>query len=408
MKKTYYILFVLLILVTNANAQFEGHYNLHDGGVDVPSSSLFILPSSEFMLFYYGGYKAGKWRQIDKNNIALTETRTKTKSIAMYGSSSTKKNEIAINVGSLADAHAFINFSKDTINNKDFQPVFNDSPNCLGSEYLIKKKLGEYNWATITLSLNSQAGRNPSIYPYKAFSYTFPLNKQHTDYVVLYNKEALTPNLNFTLGKKNNEYTIDGNQQLKREDLTDELLKKMNNSKKIIDNENDTKKYGNAILYSVKENVIYKPKIKPIFIVKCAGDKNESTATDEDEKLPKLTPTNRNNGFYTVVNYDYPSSDVSKYELAKKPSITMSDILSVHKVISNYGGYEITIVFTEAGKLKFKELTERNIRKPIAIVVNNVIVSAPIINSTISGGKANISDGFSEKQIDELIKNLKE
>ncbi len=82
--------------------------------------------------------------------------------------------------------------------------------------------------------------------------------------------------------------------------------------------------------------------------------------------------------------------------------------MSVNKIVSDYGGgYVIELVFTEKGSKKFEELSQKNIRKPIAIVINKLIVSSPIFTSSITSGKANIGGGMSESKIDEIIKSLK-
>lgn len=44
----------------------------------------------------------------------------------------------------------------------------------------------------------------------------------------------------------------------------------------------------------------------------------------------------------------------------------------------------------------------------MAIVIAKQIVSIPIVNSEIIGGKASISGDFSEKEIDKMIEILRE
>ncbi|WP_132839835.1 hypothetical protein [Sphingobacterium sp. JUb20] len=137
------MLFIILHFVTNACAQFTGYFNLHDGGVDMPSSSLFVLPNNEFLLFYYDGYQIGSWKEIDNSTIVLSVIKTKTVPITIYGKYNKNLTGISIDVYGLAKANAFINFSKDTTSKKEFQPIFNDWANCLGDDYKIKKMVGE-------------------------------------------------------------------------------------------------------------------------------------------------------------------------------------------------------------------------------------------------------------------------
>ena len=91
---------------------------MHYGGVDMPHSSLSVLTNNEFFLFYFGGYKTGKWKEADENNISFTETKTITSPISFYGKLNKNLPELNTNVYGLARAHSFINFPKDTVATK--------------------------------------------------------------------------------------------------------------------------------------------------------------------------------------------------------------------------------------------------------------------------------------------------
>lgn len=406
--KNYCMLFIILHFVTNACAQFTGYYNLHDGGVDMPSSSLFVLPNNEFLLFYYDEYQIGSWKEIDNSTIVLSVIKGKTVPITIYGKYNKNLTGISIDVYGLAKANAFINFSKDTTSKKEFQPIFNDWANCLGDDYKIKKMVGESNWVTISYPADPDFGRNSVRYPYKALTYTFPLNRQYNDYVAIQNEDALQDIKDFTITQKNGIFTIN-DQKSERTELTDEILKKIDDAKRLMNNKEIKikEKFGtNVIAFSTGKTDIFKPVLKPLFIAKCDDDVDEHI--DEKQDNFKLLPrADRVNGFYTVVNFKENEYDAKKYQLAKEPSIQKNDILSVSKVISDYGGYEIQITFTEKGSEKLAQLSRTNIRKPIAIVVNKLIISSPLFASEITGGKANIAGGFSEAEVDEIIANLK-
>ncbi|MCL4361295.1 protein translocase subunit SecD [Candidatus Dependentiae bacterium] len=65
-------------------------------------------------------------------------------------------------------------------------------------------------------------------------------------------------------------------------------------------------------------------------------------------------------------------------------------------------GVEIT--FNAEGADKFYELTRKNVNRPVAIIVDNVVISAPMVNEAIRGGKAIITfgeSGSSEKILQE-------
>ncbi len=55
----------------------------------------------------------------------------------------------------------------------------------------------------------------------------------------------------------------------------------------------------------------------------------------------------------------------------------------------------VSLNFSDEGAKKFEELTEKNIGKPLAILLDNDLVSAPLVQEKISGGTAQISGSFS-------------
>jgi len=119
-------------------------------------------------------------------------------------------------------------------------------------------------------------------------------------------------------------------------------------------------------------------------------------------------PVDREDGFYALIDYK-PNSNNKDVKLEDNPAILISDILNVSKVFSDYGYNqpEIAISLTEDGTRKLYTLTSNNIGQPIAIVINKQIVSLPVVNSVIKEGHVSISNAFSEKDIDRMIKKLK-
>lgn len=118
-------------------------------------------------------------------------------------------------------------------------------------------------------------------------------------------------------------------------------------------------------------------------------------------------PIDREDGFYETIDYN-SSSENKDIKLEDKPSLTKYDILKIKKSYDNNDKVYIDITLTKDGARKFYILTKNNISKPIAIVIEKQIVSLPIVHSEILGGKASISGDFSEKEIENMIKKLKE
>lgn len=75
--------------------------------------------------------------------------------------------------------------------------------------------------------------------------------------------------------------------------------------------------------------------------------------------------------------------------------LTGSDLRSARVAYDTVSGAPvISIEFTDEGSRKFEELTGRNVGKPIPIVLDDQIISAPVVNEKIIGGKAQISGDF--------------
>lgn len=77
-------------------------------------------------------------------------------------------------------------------------------------------------------------------------------------------------------------------------------------------------------------------------------------------------------------------------------TLTGADLKNANVVFDqNTGKPAVSIEFNEEGATKFENLTEKNVGKPLAILLDGELVSAPTVNEKIIGGKAQISGGFS-------------
>jgi preprotein translocase subunit SecD len=70
------------------------------------------------------------------------------------------------------------------------------------------------------------------------------------------------------------------------------------------------------------------------------------------------------------------------------------------------GGWYVALTFTDAGGDRFEEVTAANIKRRFAIILDNKVESAPVIQTKIAGGHAQITLGSSdtESQLDEARK----
>ncbi len=72
----------------------------------------------------------------------------------------------------------------------------------------------------------------------------------------------------------------------------------------------------------------------------------------------------------------------------------------------NTNAPQISLKFTDEGAKKFEEITQRNVGKPLAIFLDNQVISAPRVNEAISGGQAVITGQFTLDQAKNLAIQL--
>ena len=66
----------------------------------------------------------------------------------------------------------------------------------------------------------------------------------------------------------------------------------------------------------------------------------------------------------------------------------------------------VLLEFNDEGAKLFEDLTEKNVGKQLAIYVDGIPLSSPVVNEKISGGKAQISGSFSIDEAKKLAQNL--
>ncbi|MDO5140900.1 MAG: protein translocase subunit SecD [Eubacteriales bacterium] len=69
--------------------------------------------------------------------------------------------------------------------------------------------------------------------------------------------------------------------------------------------------------------------------------------------------------------------------------------------------YEVGVTFTDEGAKKFAEATAANVGKQIAIIYDNEIVSAPVVNEAITGGQCSITGGFTQDEAYNLAQTIR-
>lgn len=80
---------------------------------------------------------------------------------------------------------------------------------------------------------------------------------------------------------------------------------------------------------------------------------------------------------------------------ANKTDLTGSDLSQTTVVFDpNTSTPQVQLSFNTSGAKKFEAITKRNVGKRVAIVLDNMVIEAPVVNQTISGGTAVITGNF--------------
>ena len=89
--------------------------------------------------------------------------------------------------------------------------------------------------------------------------------------------------------------------------------------------------------------------------------------------------------------------------LVKKRVMLTGDVLSDARVsIGQFNDPYVSIEFDAKGGREFERITGDNIKKRMAVVLDNTIYSAPVIQDRITGGRAQITGTFSMQEANDL------
>jgi len=106
--------------------------------------------------------------------------------------------------------------------------------------------------------------------------------------------------------------------------------------------------------------------------------------------------------FERVVNEETKAVKKIPY-LVKKTAVLAGDLLTDARVsIGEFNEPYVSITFDSAGARLFEKVTEENVQRRLAIVLDNTVYSAPRIQEKISGGRAQISGTFTHQEASDL------
>ncbi|MFH0924976.1 MAG: protein translocase subunit SecD [bacterium] len=161
------------------------------------------------------------------------------------------------------------------------------------------------------------------------------------------------------------------------------------------------------------------------FLIQLPGIKDTQRAIDLIGKTAQLEfkLLDEKKNVNEVLNSELPEGDEILYEkktdpatrevrkipyLLKKRAVLTGDRVKDARVgFGEYGGYVVNLRFDKQGAKLFSKITGANIGKPLAIVLDNTVYSAPVIRDQIAGGNAQISGSFTEEEARDLAIALK-
>ncbi len=102
-----------------------------------------------------------------------------------------------------------------------------------------------------------------------------------------------------------------------------------------------------------------------------------------------------------------PMADGSGYMAVKRRVMVSGEqIVKANQSFDQDGRPDISITFNTAGARRFGRVTQENVGKPFAIILDDKILSAPNINEPILGGQAQITGNFTVKSANDLAVSL--
>ncbi len=93
--------------------------------------------------------------------------------------------------------------------------------------------------------------------------------------------------------------------------------------------------------------------------------------------------------------------------ILKKTAIIGDGLKAVYPQVDEYGNPSIGFELQPGATKAFAELTSRHINKPVAILLDNKVISAPNVKSPITEGKGIISGDFSAAEVKDMVIKLK-
>ena len=139
-------------------------------------------------------------------------------------------------------------------------------------------------------------------------------------------------------------------------------------------------------------------------------DYNAVEAIDEISSTAQLTFRPGNSYADTEVgsdgSYVYKTPTGDTETILMDGSMVESATANVYQDESGTSKYVVSLDFTDEGKDKFAEITSEYVGSAISIWMDDIMISAPTVNSAITDGKAQIEGDFTASEATELANKI--
>ncbi len=108
-----------------------------------------------------------------------------------------------------------------------------------------------------------------------------------------------------------------------------------------------------------------------------------------------------------VISYKNGERESERPIIIKNSVLTGADLKGAWPSVDEYGNPVVDIEFNAKGAGIFANATERSVGRPIAILLDKKIISAPTVREPIPSGKAQISGNFTIEEVQDLVVQLK-
>ena len=104
----------------------------------------------------------------------------------------------------------------------------------------------------------------------------------------------------------------------------------------------------------------------------------------------------------SIENEKNPQGQAIYYLVKKRVEVSGENLVDAQPTVDQNNRPVVSFRFDPLGARRFGNVTRRNVKRPFAIVLDNKVISAPVIQEPILGGSGQISGNFTTQSANEL------